>query len=84
MIISTMTIMELSVALVGVLGACSGLIKVSNCKKIKCGITGLECEKTHNIESNIELTNDIKPDEFSKALSESKNTIKNTIKEGKK
>ena len=51
MIISTMTIMELSIAVVGMLGAIGGVIKASNCKKVSvCKI--IECEKV------VELTND--------------------------
>ena len=43
-IISTMTIMELSIAVVGILGAFGGVIKASNCKKVSlCRI--IECEK---------------------------------------
>ena len=44
MIISTMTIMELSIAVVGILGALAGVIKASACQKIKC--LCLECDKT--------------------------------------
>ena len=42
MIISTMTIMELSIAVVGILGALAGVIKASACQKIKC--LCLECD----------------------------------------
>lgn len=43
-IISTMTIMELSIAVVGILGAFGGVIKASNCKKVSlCRI--IECDK---------------------------------------
>ena len=43
-IISTMTIMELSIAVVGILGAMGGVIKASNCKKVSvCKV--IECEK---------------------------------------
>ena len=44
MIISTFTIMELSIAVVGMLGAVAGVIKASSCQKIKC--LCLECDKT--------------------------------------
>jgi len=46
MIISTMTIMELSIAVVGILGALGGVIKASSCQKVKCLWGGLECDKT--------------------------------------
>ncbi len=46
MIISTMTIMELSIAVVGILGAVGGVIKASSCQKVKCLWGGLECDKT--------------------------------------
>tara|TARA_Y100000361_G_scaffold61394_1_gene53856 strand:- start:3638 stop:3862 length:225 start_codon:yes stop_codon:yes gene_type:complete len=39
-----MTIMELSIAVVGILGAVGGVIKASNCKKVSvCKI--IECER---------------------------------------
>lgn len=46
MIISTMTIMELSIAVVGILGAVGGVIRASSCQKVKCLWGGLECDKT--------------------------------------
>jgi len=45
MIIETTSIMELSIAIVGVIGALGGLLKVSNCSRIKCGLTGMECDR---------------------------------------
>ena len=45
MIISTMSIMELSVAAVGILGAVAGCIHGSKCTRIKIGCTGCECER---------------------------------------
>tara|TARA_R110002072_G_scaffold2070_1_gene17513 strand:+ start:62 stop:280 length:219 start_codon:yes stop_codon:yes gene_type:complete len=51
MIISTMTIMELSIAVVGMLGAVGGVIKASNCKKVSvCRI--IECEKVVELPTN--------------------------------
>ena len=51
MIISTMTIMELSIAVVGMLGAVGGVIKASNCKKVSvCKI--IECEKVVELPTN--------------------------------
>ena len=51
MIISTMTIMELSIAVVGMLGAIGGVIKASNCKKVSvCRI--IECEKVVELPTN--------------------------------
>ena len=51
MIISTMTIMELSIAVVGMLGAIGGVIKASNCKKVSvCRI--IECEKVVELTTN--------------------------------
>ena len=46
MIISTMTIMELSIAVGGILGALAGLVRASSCQKVKCLWGGLECDKT--------------------------------------
>ena len=46
MIISTMTVMELSIAVGGILGALAGLVKASSCQKVKCLWGGLECDKT--------------------------------------
>jgi len=48
-----MTIMELSIAVVGILGAFGGVIKASNCKKVSvCRL--VECEK--DIIKQTELT----------------------------
>ena len=40
-----MTILELSMAAVGVIGALAGLIHGSKCKTIKIKLTGCECER---------------------------------------
>ena len=46
-----MTIMELSIAVVGMLGAIGGVIKASNCKKVSvCKI--IECEKVVELPTN--------------------------------
>ena len=45
MIISVMSIMELSIAAVGILGALGACIHGSKCTRIKMGCTGCECER---------------------------------------
>jgi len=45
MFISVMSVMELSIAAVGVLGALAGCIHGSKCTRIKIGCTGCECER---------------------------------------
>ena len=44
-IISVMSVMELSIAAVGILGALAGCIHGSKCTRIKIGCTGCECER---------------------------------------
>ena len=52
-IISTMTIMELSIAVVGILGAIGGVIKASNCKKVSlCKV--IECERSKTDDNKTE------------------------------
>lgn len=43
MLIETATIMEVSIAVGGILAALAGLIKSSACRVIKCGLTGFSC-----------------------------------------
>ncbi len=43
MLIETATIMEVSIAVVGIIGALAGLIKSSACRVIRCGLTGFQC-----------------------------------------
>ena len=45
MIISVMSVMELSIAVVGILGALGACIHGSKCTRIKIGCTGCECER---------------------------------------
>lgn len=54
MIISVMSIMELSIAAVGVLGALAGCIHGSKCTRIKIGCTGCECERDVPPPSDVE------------------------------
>ena len=76
MIISTMTILELSTALGIVIAGISGLMKVSGCKRIECGLVkGCICLRELDIEPpEIDITpktpNPIKKgkDDFSKSL----------------
>jgi hypothetical protein len=76
MIISPASILECSMAIVGILGALAGLIHGSKCSKIKCGITGCECDRI--VEDDKEEDN--KKDEFSKVV---KNHEMTRIKESK-
>tara|TARA_Y100000361_G_C11142740_1_gene336110 strand:- start:1213 stop:1446 length:234 start_codon:yes stop_codon:yes gene_type:complete len=47
MLLETASITELSIAVIGILGAVGGVIKASNCKKVSvCKI--IECEKDDN------------------------------------
>jgi len=77
MLISPASILEISMAVVGVLGALAGLIHGSKCSKIKCGITGCECDRI--VEDDKEEDNNNK-DEFSKVV---KNHEMTRIKESK-
>ena len=43
--ISTMTIVELASAVGLIIAGLAGLIKASNCKEVKCSLTGIECKK---------------------------------------
>ena len=43
MMLEPMTIMELSIAIVAIVGSLAGLIKSSACRVIKCGLTGFSC-----------------------------------------
>lgn len=43
MLIETATIMEVSIAVVGIIGALAGLIKSSACRVIRCGLQGFQC-----------------------------------------
>ena len=45
MLISTMSIMELSIALAGVFGALGACLHGSKCTHIKIGLTGCECDR---------------------------------------
>ena len=60
MYIETATIMEVSIALVGIIGALAGLIKSSACRVIRCGLTGFSCvrhqTKTEQMEEETEGT----------------------------
>ena len=44
MLLETASITELSIAVIGILGAFGGIIKTSNCRKISC-CKIIECEK---------------------------------------
>ena len=77
MLISPASILEISMAIVGVLGALGALIHGSKCSKIKCGITGCECDRI--VEDDKEEDNNNK-DEFSKVV---KNHEMTRIKESK-
>ena len=48
------SVMEWSIAVIGIIGSIGGLLKVSNCRRIKCGITGLECERDTRNDSPVE------------------------------
>ncbi len=67
MLISPASILEISMAIVGVLGALGALIHGSKCSKIKCGLTGCECDRI--VENNNDEETDDK-DEFSKVVKE--------------
>ena len=67
MLISPASILEISMALVGVLGALGALIHGSKCSKIKCGLTGCECDRVVE-NNNDDETGD--KDEFSKVVKE--------------
>ena len=45
-IITPVGVTEFSIAVIGVLGALGGILKISNCKTMKCGLTGLVCERS--------------------------------------
>ena len=76
MIISTMTILELSTALGIVIAGISGLMKVSGCKRIECGLVkGCIClrelpPEPDEIDITPKTPNPIKKgkDDFSKSL----------------
>ncbi len=74
MFLSTATITELSFGLIGVIGAIAGCIHGSKCTKIKCGISGFECERdvvVEEDENKEEVKKDARPkkkDDFSRAL----------------
>jgi len=44
MLLETASITELSIAVIGILGAIGGVIKASNCRRISC-FKIIECEK---------------------------------------
>ncbi len=67
MLISPASILEIRMAIVGVLGALGALIHGSKCSKIKCGLTGCECDRI--VENNNDEETDDK-DEFSKVVKE--------------
>ena len=50
MIITAMTIMELSIAVVSIIGACGGCLHGSKCTSCKVGCNG--CELTRRVPSN--------------------------------
>ena len=76
MIISTMTILELSTALGIVIAGIAGLLKASACKRIECGLVkGCICvrELSPEPEEDVippmpKVTRPVKKDDFSKAL----------------
>ena len=68
MFLSTATITELSFGLIGVIGAIAGCIHGSKCTKIKCGISGIECERDVKIEVEEEPKKESIKDDFSRAL----------------
>ena len=73
MFLSTATITELSFGLIGVIGAIAGCIHGSKCTKIKCGISGCECDRDVILENDEtkEVKKDARPkkkDDFSRAL----------------
>ena len=75
MIISTMTILELSTAIGIVIAGIAGLLKASACKRIECGLVkGCICERELLPEAEEDITpktpNPIKKskDDFSKAI----------------
>ena len=45
-IITPVGVTEFSIAVIGVLGALGGILKISNCKTMKCGLGGLLCERS--------------------------------------
>ncbi len=58
MLIETATIMEVSIAVGGILAALAGLIKSSACRVIKCGITGFSCVR-HPTKGEAEVEEEI-------------------------
>jgi len=77
MIISTMTILELSTALGIVIAGIAGLLKASACKRIECGLVkGCICVRELSPEPEEEdippptpkITRPVKKDDFSEAL----------------
>lgn len=65
------SVMEWSIAVIGVIGSIGGLLKVSNCKRIKCSITGLECERDTQNDTPVEIKiedDKKKKDDFTIAL----------------
>lgn len=44
-IITPVSVTEFSIAVIGVLGALGGILKISNCRTMKCGLTGIVCER---------------------------------------
>jgi hypothetical protein len=44
-IITPVGVTEFSIAVIGVLGALGGILKISNCKTMKCGLGGIVCER---------------------------------------
>ena len=45
-IITPVGVTEFSIAVIGVLGALGGILKISNCRTMKCGLTGIVCERS--------------------------------------
>lgn len=45
-IITPVSVTEFSIAVIGVLGALGGILKISNCKTMKCGLGGIVCERS--------------------------------------
>tara|TARA_R110001606_G_scaffold15702_1_gene64060 strand:+ start:448 stop:669 length:222 start_codon:yes stop_codon:yes gene_type:complete len=66
------SVMEWSLAIIGIIGSLAGLLKASKCTKIKCGITGLECERKNDLElppvQEIKKENKEEGDDFSRAM----------------
>lgn len=53
MVLDPFTITELGIFCVGVIGAFVGLLRVSACETIKCGMTGCACKRARVLKEEL-------------------------------